>query len=95
MRTTGDRMRTFLIELMSRRQRLPSQLAADLDVSHATVLRWLSGEDMPSPKSCQKLSAYSGFPLEAMLGVAGHIPDDVKKWPLPWPDDAPEGKNIF
>ena len=38
---------SFLKEVMRRRKRLPSQLAADLGISHATVSRWLSGEDIP------------------------------------------------
>jgi len=42
---------SFLKELMRRRKRLPSQLAADLGVSHATVSRWLSDEDVPSTRS--------------------------------------------
>ena len=51
---------------MRRRKRLPSQLAADLGVSHATVGRWLYGMDIPSPKSCQKLADYSGIPRETV-----------------------------
>ncbi len=50
---------TFLEELMRLRQRLPSQLTADLGISHATVSRWLSGKDRPSSESCQKLAAYA------------------------------------
>jgi len=43
----------FLKELMRRRKRLLSQLAADLGVSHATVSRWLSEDDIPSTRSCR------------------------------------------
>jgi len=39
----------FLKDIMRRRKRLPSQLAADLGTSHATVNRWLSGEEFPIP----------------------------------------------
>jgi len=41
----------LLKEIMQRRKRLPSQLAADLGISHATVSRWLSGADVPNVKS--------------------------------------------
>lgn len=74
MSTQRVPMVSFLKELMRRRKRLPSQLAADLDVSHATVSRWLSGADVPSIKSCQRLAEYSGVPLEKVLSIASHLP---------------------
>jgi transcriptional regulator with XRE-family HTH domain len=61
---------------MKRRRRLPSQLAKDLKVSHSTVGRWLSGQDIPGIKSCRKLSAYSGIPLRDILGYIGHLPGE-------------------
>jgi len=63
----------FLKEVMRRKRRLPSQMAADLGVSHATVSRWLSGEDIPSIRSCQRLAEYSGWPLEKVLSLVGHL----------------------
>jgi len=77
---------SFLREVMRRRQRLPSQLAADLGISHATVSRWLSGEDIPSPRSCQKLAEYSGWPLEKVLSFAGHLPEIRNGGPAEWPE---------
>jgi transcriptional regulator with XRE-family HTH domain len=74
MGTLQDQIRKFLEELMSRRHRLPSQLASDLGVSHATVGRWLHGEDLPSPRSCQLLAEYSDMPLEEILSIAGYLP---------------------
>ena len=75
----------FLKEVMRRKKRLPSQMAADLGTSHATVSRWLSGEDKPCPESCRKLAEYSGVPLERILSLAGHMPRtrirDVVEWP--------------
>ena len=71
---------------MRRRKRLPSQLAADLGVSHSTVGRWLSGKDVPSTKSCRKLAEYSGVPLERILSVAGHLPSIEGEGPLEWPE---------
>jgi len=76
---------SFLKEVMRRRQRLPSQLAADLGVSHATVRRWLSGDDIPSTRSCQGLAEYSGVPLEKVLSVAGHLPKIGDGGPAEWP----------
>lgn len=77
---------SFLKEVMLRRKRLPSQLAADLGVSHSTVKRWLSGEDVPSTRSCQRLSEYSGVPLEKILSIFGHLPMVSEKGPLEWPE---------
>jgi len=77
---------SFLKELMRRRKRLPSQLAADLVVSHATVSRWLSGEDIPNIRSCRKLAEYSGVPLEKVLAIAGHLPGVAEKRPPDWPE---------
>ena len=57
-----------------RRERLPSQLAADSCISYATVSRWLSGKDIPSTSSGRKLAEYSGVPLEKVLSIAGHLP---------------------
>ena len=37
---------SFLKEVMRRRQCLPSHLADHLGVSHSTVSRWLSGNDI-------------------------------------------------
>ena len=59
----------FLEDLMRRRRRLPSQLAADLGVSHATVRRWLFNEDIPSTRSCRRLADYSGVPLQNVLAA--------------------------
>ncbi len=77
---------SFLRELMRRRKRLPSQLAADLGISHATVGRWLSGEDAPNTRSCQRLAEYSGVPLENILAIVGHLPRVAETGPLEWPE---------
>ena len=66
---------TFLENLMKRRRRLPSQLARDVGVSHPTVGRWLSGEDVPSTNSCRKLAIYSGTSVEKILSLSGHLPE--------------------
>ena len=75
MRTNSSPLCIFLIEVMSHKKRLPSQLASDLMISHATVGRWLSGQDIPNVKSCRKLSEYTGIPLERILVITGHLPD--------------------
>jgi len=63
----------FLTDLMRKRRRLPSQLAAEIGVSHATMHRWLNGKDVPSPKSCRRLAEYSGISNQKILAAAGHI----------------------
>jgi len=77
---------SLLKELMRRRKRLPSQLAADLGVNHATVGRWLSGADVPNIRSCRKLAEYSGVPLEKILSVVGHLPRKAEGVHPDWPE---------
>ena len=76
----------FLTEVMRRRKCLPSQMAAGLDISHATVSRWLSGADIPNPRSCQRLAEYSGVPVEKILAIVGHLPRVANKAPAEWPE---------
>ncbi len=77
---------SFLKELMRRRKRLPSQLAADLGVSHATVSRWLSSADIPNTHSCHNLAEYSGVPIEKVLFLAGHLQEIAEKDPPDLPE---------
>jgi len=77
---------SFLKEIMRRRKRLPSQLASDLGVSHATVSRWLSGQDIPNIRSCHKLAEYSGVPVEKILSIVGHLPGVAETGPPEWPE---------
>ena len=77
---------SFINELMRRRKRRPSQLAADLGVSHATVSRWLSSKDRPHFSSCRKLSEYSNVPLDKILAIAGYLPRVTEKEPTEWPE---------
>ena len=71
---------------MRRRKRLPSQLASDLGISHATVSRWLSGADVPSIKSCRRLAEYSGAALEKVLSIVGHLPRMAEVGHSEWPE---------
>ena len=71
---------------MRRRKRLPSQLAADLGISHSTVSRWLSSKDVPGIRSCQKLAQYSGVALEKVLSIVGHLPTIAEAGPTEWPE---------
>ena len=82
----GTPLVSFLEDIMRRRKRLPSQLARAIGVSHPTVGRWLSGEDIPSTLSCRKLAAYSGMPLEKVLAIAGHVPAVAQTVPAEWPE---------
>ena len=75
MGTSNNQLGSFLQEVMHRKKRLPSHLALDLLISHSTVGRWLSGQDIPNIKSCRKLSEYTGIPLERILVITGHLPD--------------------
>ncbi len=74
---TGDTVSAefiaYLKELMRRRGRLPSQLAAALGVSHTSISRWLSGKDRPSFASCVKLANYTGEPLRRVLQIVGYL----------------------
>jgi transcriptional regulator with XRE-family HTH domain len=80
---------------MRRRKRLPSQLAADLGISHATVSRWLSTADIPSIKSCRKLAEYSGVPLEKILSIVGHLPGVAETGPPEWPEFREYARQMY
>ena len=71
---------------MRLRKRKPSQLAADLGISHATVSRWLSGKDIPNTHSCRRLAEYSGIPAEKVFSVVGYLPRVAEKPPADWPE---------
>jgi transcriptional regulator with XRE-family HTH domain len=86
---------SFLKEVMRRRRRLPSQLAADLGISHATVSRWLSGVDIPNTKSCRKLAEYSGVPLEKVLSIVGHLPKMLAEAPAGWPEFREYARQMY
>ena len=76
----------FLRELMRRRKRLPSQLAAEIGVSHATVSRWLHGIDIPDLKSCRRLAEYAGVRPEKVLAIAGHLSMVAEMQSADWPE---------
>jgi transcriptional regulator with XRE-family HTH domain len=86
---------SFLKEIMRRRRRLPSQLAADLGISHATVSRWLSGEDIPSTRSCRKLAEYSGVTLEKVLSIVGHLPRVAEAAHPEWPEFREYARKMY
>jgi transcriptional regulator with XRE-family HTH domain len=86
---------SFLKEIMRRKRRLPNQLAADLGVSHATVSRWLCGQDIPNIKSCRKLAEYSGLSLEKILSIVGHIPGIAETAPPDWPEFRDYARRMY
>lgn len=88
----GKELTAFLNDVMRRRRRLPSQMAKELGLSHATVIRWLADDtsggrhhSIPSPKSCMALAEYSGEPLMKVLAVAGHAVNLQQDNPGNWP----------
>ncbi len=86
MKTSDAPLTSFLKEVMRRRKRLPSQLAAAIGVSHTTVLRWLTGKDVPNVRSCRRLAEYSGVSPEMVLAIVGHLPMVAEKGPASWPE---------
>lgn len=79
-------IKKFLKDLMRRRKRLASQLAADIGVSHATMHRWLTGKDVPSTRSCRLLAEYAGMPVQEILASAGHLPQISNSPVMMWPE---------
>ena len=86
MNKTDSPFVSFLKEVLRRRKSKPSQLAADLGISHATVSRWLSGLDIPNTRSCQRLADFSGVPLQKVMAAAGHMPGVAEKPAAEWPE---------
>ena len=93
-----EEMVAFLRSLVRSRGITPSRLAKEMGVSHATVSRWLSGKDVPSPKSCERLAEYAGVRVEWLLSMAHYLPvlqtAGAKEWPefreyarLKYPDE--------
>ena len=87
MKKQGDSpLVTILNEIMRRRGQVPSRLAADIGVSHASMSRWLHGKDIPSSRSCRRLAECSGTPLLKVLAAAGHAPIVAEPALDTWPD---------
>ncbi len=80
---------------MRRRKRKPSQLAADLGISHATVSRWLSGDDVPNTSSCRIIADYSGVPVEKVLSVVGHISRVAEVKSPEWPEFREYARKMY
>jgi len=77
---------TFLRDFLKNRGRLPSQMADAIGISHSTISRWLSGKYIPSSRYCQKISEYTGTPLESILAMVGHITEDINIRHSGWPE---------
>jgi len=86
---------SLLKEVMRRRKRLPSQMASDLGISHATVSRWLSGKDTPSTRSCHRLAEYSGVPMEKVLSIVGHLPRVAEAAYPEWPEFREYARQMY
>jgi len=68
-------IRKLLANILRERNLPASHLAAKIGVSHATVGRWLKGEDIPAARSCYRLAEFAGISIEDILRSAGHIPE--------------------
>jgi len=77
---------SLLTAIIRRRKCSPRQLAADLGLSHAAISRWLSGKDVPSIRSCNKIAEYSGISLQKILSIAGYIPKPIEASYHEWPE---------
>jgi len=86
---------SFLKEVLRRRKSKPSQLAAELGISHATVSRWLSGRDIPNTRSCQRLADYTGTPVQKVMAAAGHMPGVAERPGAEWPEFREYAKNKY
>lgn len=95
MGTEDDALVIFLKELMRQQGLLPSQLASDLGVNHATVSRWLSGEDTPNLQSCQKLASYAHVPLEEVVCLAAGLPTPPDRDQAEWPEFRKYAKSKY
>lgn len=85
MRSEDKTFAAFLADILRRRKCGPSQLAAEIGVSHTTISRWLHGREAPNIGSCLKLAEYCGVPLEKVLAVSGHLPIVAEGGPSNWP----------
>ncbi len=86
MKKGNSSLLAFLRDLLRRRKKLPSQIATDIGVSHATMSRWLSGKDIPSTASCRKLAEYAGVPVQQMLAIVGYVPKLEELSSSEWPE---------
>jgi transcriptional regulator with XRE-family HTH domain len=75
----------FLNDLIKQQKTSSTRLASALDVSHATMSRWLSGVVIPGVKSCKSIADYAGIPVDKVLSMAGYLPEvetvPFAKWP--------------
>ena len=74
MSTSVQTFSFFVAGILRKKNMRASHLAAKIGVSHATVGRWLKGEDVPCAKSCYKVAEFTDVPVEDVLRAAGHIP---------------------
>ena len=95
MEKNNSPLLTFLNDLLRRRKKLPSQLAAEIGVSHATMSRWLSGKDVPSTASCSKLADYSGISIQEILSIVGYVPQMQEIASSTWPEFREYAKHKY
>ena len=82
MSTSRQPFSLFIAGVLRQRHIRASHFAAEIGVSHATVGRWLKGEDVPCAKSCYKVAEFTAMPVEDVLRAAGHIPASRTREPV-------------
>lgn len=70
--------RDFIRRQIEERNTTALRFAKEVGVSHPTVYRWTSGQDLPRPKACLALASVTGESIVDVLKMAGHIPADYE-----------------
>lgn len=61
---------------LKRRGWSPSDFARDSGVPQPTVSAWYRGTRVPGPSRIPAIAGSLGFPVEVVMKIAGHLPDE-------------------
>lgn len=70
---------TLLADIIRRRGISERQLAAYMGVSPAAMNRWIKGQGTPDPTYCWKIAELAGLPIEHVMRIAGHLPQEDER----------------
>lgn len=70
----AKRFPMWLRDQLTRRGMSEADLARALSTTASVVNRWVRGERVPSPESCERLADVWGLSVDTVLTVAGHRP---------------------